>query len=89
MLLPAFAALGIMIFVGNWNAFLGPLLVIQEKFMYTLPVALSLLRMDPKRGFDAGVLMLGTAMATLPMLIVFLLATRRFMAGLTIGAIKG
>jgi len=89
LLLPAFAALGILIFVGNWNAFLGPLLVIQEKIMYTLPVALSLLRQDPKRGFDAGVLMFGTSLATLPMLIVFLLATRQFMAGLTIGAIKG
>jgi ABC-type glycerol-3-phosphate transport system permease component len=89
LLTPAFAALGIMIFVGNWNAFLGPLLVIQEKQMYTLPVALSLLRQDPRRGYDAGVLMLGTAMATLPMLIVFLSATRRFMAGLTLGAVKG
>lgn len=89
LLLPAFAALGIMIYVQNWNAFLGPLLVIQEKNMYTLPVALSLLRMDPKRGFDAGVLMLGTSLATLPMLIVFLMASRRFMAGLTIGAVKG
>ena len=89
LLMPAFAALGIMIFIGNWNGFLGPLLVMQEKTMYTLPVALSLLRQDPRRGFDAGVLMLGTALATLPMLIVFLMATRRFMAGLTIGAVKG
>lgn len=89
LLVPAYAALGIMIFIGSWNGFLGPLLVMQEKVMYTLPVALSLLRQDPRRGFDAGVLMLGTAMATLPMLIVFLMATRRFMAGLTIGAVKG
>ncbi|MCB0049767.1 MAG: carbohydrate ABC transporter permease [Caldilinea sp.] len=89
LLMPAFAALGIMIFIGSWNGFLGPLLVMQEKTMYTLPVALSLLRQDPRRGFDAGVLMLGTALATLPMLIVFLMATRRFMAGLTIGAVKG
>ncbi|BAL99266.1 MULTISPECIES: carbohydrate ABC transporter permease [Caldilinea] len=89
LLMPAFAALGIMIFINNWNAFLGPLLVMQDKSMYTLPVALALLRQDPRRGFDAGVLMLGTAMATLPMLIVFLAATRRFMAGLTLGALKG
>jgi multiple sugar transport system permease protein len=89
LLMPAFAALGIMIFIGSWNGFLGPLLVMQDKTMYTLPVALSLLRQDPRRGFDAGVLMLGTALATLPMLIVFLMATRRFMAGLTIGAVKG
>jgi ABC-type glycerol-3-phosphate transport system permease component len=33
--------------------------------------------------------MLGATMATLPILIVFLMATRRFMAGLTIGAVKG
>ena len=89
LLIPAFAALGIMIFVGNWNAFLAPLLVMQEKEMYTLPVALSLLRQDPRRGFDAGVVMLGATLATLPILIVFLMATRRFMAGLTIGAVKG
>src|SRR5690606_4537005 len=89
LLAPAYAALGIMLFVGSWNAFMGPLLVIQEKTMYTLPVALALPRQDPQRGYDAGVLMLGTGMATLPMLIVFLMATRRFMAGLTIGAIKG
>jgi ABC-type glycerol-3-phosphate transport system permease component len=89
LLMPAYAALGILVFVGSWNAFLGPLLVMQEKEMYTLPVALALLRQDPQRGYNAGVLMLGTAMATLPMLIVFLAATRRFMAGLTLGALKG
>jgi ABC-type glycerol-3-phosphate transport system permease component len=89
LLAPAYAALGIMIFVGSWNSFMGPLLVMQEKVMYTLPVALGLLRQDPQRGYNAGVLMLGTAMATLPMLIVFLAATRRFMAGLTLGAMKG
>lgn len=89
LLAPAYAALGIMLFVGSWNSFMGPLLVMQQKVMYTLPVALALLRMDPQRGYDAGVLMFGTGLATLPMLIVFLSATRRFMAGLTIGAIKG
>lgn len=89
LLPPAYAALGIMLFVGSWNSFMGPLLVMQSKEMYTLPVALALLRQDPQRGYDAGVLMFGTALATLPMLIVFLMATRRFMAGMTIGAIKG
>jgi ABC-type glycerol-3-phosphate transport system permease component len=89
LLAPAYGALGIMTFMGNWNAFLQPLLVMQEKTMYTLPVALALLRQDPQRGFDAGALMLGTSMAVLPILIVFLLAARQFMAGLTLGALKG
>jgi multiple sugar transport system permease protein len=78
-----------MTFMGSWNAFMGPLLVMQEKVMYTLPVALALLRMNPQRGYDAGVLMLGTSMAVLPVLIVFLMAAKRFMAGLTAGALKG
>jgi ABC-type glycerol-3-phosphate transport system permease component len=89
LLAPAFGALGIMTFMGSWNGFLGPLLVMQEKTMYTLPVALALLRMDPQRGYDAGALMLGTGMAVLPILFVFLLAARHFMAGLTAGALKG
>jgi multiple sugar transport system permease protein len=89
LLAPAYGALGIMTFMTNWNAFLQPLLVMQEKTMYTLPVALALLRQDPQRGYDAGALMLGTSMAVLPILIVFLLAARQFMAGLTMGALKG
>jgi ABC-type glycerol-3-phosphate transport system permease component len=89
LLTPAYGALGIMTFMTNWNAFLQPLLVMQEKTMYTLPVALTLLRQDPQRGFDAGALMLGTSLAVLPILIVFLLAARQFMAGLTMGALKG
>jgi len=89
LLAPAYGALGIMTFMGSWNAFMGPLLVMQEKTMYTLPVALALLRMNPQRGYDAGVLMLGTSMAVLPILVVFLMAARRFMAGLTAGALKG
>jgi multiple sugar transport system permease protein len=89
LLAPAYGALGIMTFMGNWNAFLQPLLVMQEKTMYTLPVALALLRQDPQRGFDAGALMLGTSMAVLPILVIFLLAARQFMAGLTMGALKG
>ncbi|HEY65479.1 MAG TPA: carbohydrate ABC transporter permease [Caldilineae bacterium] len=89
LLSPAYGALGIMTFMGSWNAFMGPLLVMQEKTMYTLPVALALLRQNPQRGYDAGVLMLGTSMAVLPILIVFLMAARRFIAGLTVGALKG
>ncbi len=86
---PAYGALGIMTFMGNWNSFMVPLLVMQEKNMYTLPVALNLLQLSPQHGYDAGSLMLGTSMAVLPILVVFLIASRRFMAGLTAGALKG
>ncbi|MGQ9629011.1 MAG: carbohydrate ABC transporter permease [bacterium] len=89
LLKPALSALGIMTFMGSWNNFMGPLLVLKERTKYTLPVALSALRGDPSRGFDYGILMIGTALAMLPILVVFVLAAKRFMAGLTAGALKG
>lgn len=89
LLAPAYGALGIMTFMGNWNSFVAPLLVMQRDTMYTLPVALALLRMNPQRGYDAGALMLGTSIAVLPVLAVFLVSARRFIAGLTLGALQG
>ena len=88
ILVPAFGALGIMTFMGNWNNFMGPLLLLQSKELLTLPVAISRLRGDPSRGIDQAVIMLATGLATLPMLLVFLAAAKRFMSGLTAGAIK-
>lgn len=89
LLSPAFGALGIMTFMGSWNSFFYPLLVLRKTEMSTLPLALQLLRGDPYRGGDYGVLMFGTALAMLPILIVFWSASRRFISGLTAGALKG
>jgi ABC-type glycerol-3-phosphate transport system permease component len=84
---PALSALAIFTFMGKWNEFFWPLLVLKDEARYTLPVALASLQ--NLRGQEVGVQMLGATIAILPVLIVFLLAARRFMAGLTAGAIKG
>jgi ABC-type glycerol-3-phosphate transport system permease component len=89
LLKPAYGALGIMTFMGSWNAFFYPLLVLKKTEAATLPLALQILRGDPYRGGDYGVLMFGTALAMLPVLIVFWAASRQFISGLTTGAIKG
>jgi len=86
---PAFGALGIMTFMGNWNAFFYPLLVLKKTEAATLPLALQILRGDPYRGGDYGVLMFGTALAMLPILIIFWAASKQFISGLTAGALKG
>jgi ABC-type glycerol-3-phosphate transport system permease component len=52
-------------------------------------LALNFLQSDPYRGMDFGVLMNGTAMAVGPVMIVFWMASRRFISGLTVGAVKG
>jgi len=86
---PALAALAIMNFLPNWNSFFYPLLVLVKKQVMTLPLVLNLLRGDPYRGMDYGVLMTATTMALAPVMIVFWLAARRFISGMTAGAIKG
>lgn len=86
---PAYGALAILAFVNSWNNFFYPLIILRSKNMFTLPVALNYLNGDPYRGMDFGVTMMGTSLAILPVMIVFLFASRRFIEGLTAGAIKG
>jgi ABC-type glycerol-3-phosphate transport system permease component len=83
---PALAALAILTFMGKWNDFQWPLLILKEEAKYTLPVALSTLR--SLRGSEIGVQILGATGAILPIMIVFLLASRQFIAGITAGAVK-
>jgi ABC-type glycerol-3-phosphate transport system permease component len=89
ILTPALAALAIMNFLPSWNSFFYPLLVLTKAKVMTLPLVLNLLRGDPYRGMDYGVLMTATTMALAPVMIVFWLAARRFISGMTAGAIKG
>ena len=83
---PALAALAILTFMGKWNDFQWPLLILKEEAKYTLPVALSTLR--SLRGTEIGVQILGATGAILPILVVFLTASRQFISGITAGAVK-
>jgi len=87
VIVPALAALAILTFMGKWNDFQLPLLILKDEAKYTLPVALSTLQ--SLRGTEKGVQILGAAGAIIPILTVFILASRQFMSGLTAGAVKG
>ncbi|MFB4212309.1 carbohydrate ABC transporter permease [Shouchella sp. JSM 1781072] len=84
--LPAFATLGIIVFMTVWNDFLWPLVVLRDPSMHTLQVALRSL--NDARQLDYGMLMSGTFWATVPLLIVFLLFNRLFIQSLSEGAVK-
>lgn len=86
ILIPAFAALGIMQFVNTWNDFMTPLLILRKPALQTLPIALKSMVSD--RGNDYGAIMLASTCAVLPLLIAFLSASKFFMSGLTAGAVK-
>ncbi len=89
ILKPAFAALGIMIFVNSWNQFMQPMLLLRDEALHTLPLMLKYMLGDPTRGSDMGAMMLANTLAVLPLLVAFLSASKYFMSGLTAGAIKG
>lgn len=83
---PGLATLAIFSFVGSWNSFLWPLLMIRTEEMYTLPVGLAFLEgafTGNLRTVAAGVMV-----ATVPIIFIFLVFQRQFIRGLS-GAVKG
>ena len=85
---PALGALGIYMFMSIWNSFMWPLIILGTKDMYTFPVALAVLEGNPWRK-EMGVIMLGSAIAILPILLIFLMFQKQFIAGIMGGAVKG
>lgn len=87
MITPAFGVLAIYIFMGEWNDLIWPLIVAQSEAMKTIPVGIASMRMVLKTPW--GLMMAASTLAFLPILIVFLFSSKRFVEGITAGAIKG
>ena len=88
---PGLTVLALLSFIDSWNSFLWPLLMLDKPAAATVPVALGSLQatsasMDPI--FWTGVIA-GTVLGTMPMVILFLFAQRRFVSGIMSGAFKG
>lgn len=84
---PGMGVLAIITFIGSWNNFIGPLVLIPARDRTTLPVALNTLNNLSFGEF--GMIYSGTALAILPLLIVFFFASKQFISGLTAGSLKG
>lgn len=84
---PASATLGLVTFVQSWNSFLGPLIIFRSSETFTAPLAIRTLQGIANT--DWGALMCGVALTVLPLLIIFALASRQLIEGLTAGATKG
>ena len=86
LLTPALGTLGLITFIASWNNFIGPLIVMRSPDMYTLPLALRSLQSPVDT--EWGALMAGSAIATIPLLLLFALSSRQLISGLTAGAVK-
>lgn len=87
LLKPVLATIAIFAFMGAWNDFLWPLIVMTSENMYTLPVALAML--NGEHNTDWALLMAGAMVVTLPILVVFFTLQRYFIEGIAHSGIKG
>lgn len=84
---PALAALAIFTFLGMWNSFFGPLIFLNTPDKFTVPLLLNLFR-----GMyitDWTLMMAGSAIAVVPVLIVYMIGQRYIIEGVTLTGIKG
>lgn len=84
---PAFAAMGIFVGMNSWNNFLWPLIVLNSKEKITLSIGLSTLITPYGNNYD--VLIAGAVFSVIPVVILFVLFQKYFIAGMTAGGVKG
>lgn len=83
---PALTTLGIMTFQSGWNAFMWPLIVLNSDEMKTVQVGLAAFQYNYSTNY--GPLMAGTILATLPVLVLFIMVQRNYVQGLAEAGIK-
>lgn len=87
LLTPALGALAIFTFIGSWNDYFSQLIMTRSTPMMTLPLGIATLQGEFTTNY--GVIMAGAALASLPMIAIFLLFQKAFTQGITMGAVKG
>ena len=87
MVKPGVGALAIFTFISAWNDYFMQLIIIRSEKMMTLPLGVALLQQEFTTNY--GVIMAGAALASLPMIVVFIMFQKYFTQGITMGAVKG
>ncbi len=86
-LMPVMVTLGLFTFLGSWNDFMWPLIIMTDSGSYTLPVALAVLSREHVQ--DSEMMMAGAVITVLPVLILFIALQRFYMRGLLASSVKG
>lgn len=84
---PACFSMAIFAFVGVWNNFMTPFILISSTKKYTLPMLVQLLRTDIYRT-EYGGIYLGIAISIIPVLIVYSIFAKRIVSGISLGGVK-
>ena len=87
MIKPGVGALAIFTFINSWNDYFMQLVMLASSSNYT--ISLGIATMQGENSTDFGLLMAGSALASVPIIIVFLIFQKYFTKGITMGAVKG
>lgn len=85
---PAVSTMGIMGFIGNWNNYLLPMILISTPDKMTLPVMMATLRASTDINANQGAIYLAVAISVIPILLVFACFSRYIISSVTAGAVK-
>ena len=85
---PGAFTMGIFAFVGTWNSFLTPFMLLSDQNLFTLPLLMAQLDSDPFMT-DFGVIYLGMAVTLIPVIIVYALFSKYIISGISLGSTKG
>ena len=85
---PAIAVQAIFTFVGSWNNYFVPALIIQSKSKMTVPILIATLRGADYMNFDMGKIYMMITAAIVPIIVVYLLLSKYIIAGVTLGGVK-
>ena len=84
---PSLATFAVFGFMASWNSFLWPLVIVNSRDLMTLPVGLSSLQ--GQFTTDWNLLMAGATVSVIPVLVVYLLAQKQVIRGMTMSGLKG
>ena len=84
---PMIGAFCLVAFMGTWNSFLWPQIILHSKHLFTLAIGLNSLVGSTQD--QQGLLMAGTFLSVLPVMVLFFILQKEFISGLTAGAVKG
>jgi len=84
--MPILITLALFTFMGTWNDFMWPLIVLTDNSLYTLPVALANLMLEHSK--DPELMMAGSVITIIPVLIVFLFLQKYYISGIMSGGVK-
>lgn len=84
---PGLITLAIFTFMGSWQAFFWPLVMIKDEWLRTLPIGL--LVFDSMQGRETQLIMAASVMTMLPLVVLFVVGQKYFVKGIQLGAVKG